>query len=146
MKISENFCSEEFISRDLHNSIDQRGLDPRWYIDKDLVKFCEWLKTECNGVDVTINNWKWGGLYQFSGLRGPNDIGALLSQHKFKNAIDVKVKGFTPSQIRQIILDNFIYINTEFGITTIEKIKDTPTWVHIDKRWTGLNYLLEVNG
>jgi len=145
MKITENFYSEEFISKDTHKEIVKKGLEPRWFINKDLVLFCEWLKQKTKG-SVIVNNWKWSGQYHLSGLRGPKDIGAELSQHKFMNAIDIKVKGYTPSQLRDIIVDNFEYINKTFGITTIEKIEDTPTWLHIDTRWTNLNYLLEVNG
>jgi len=145
MKISEHFESEEFLSKETHAAIVAKGLQPQWFIDIDLVGFCEWLREKC-GTSVIINNWKWQGQYNFSGLRGPKDMGAELSQHKFMNAIDVKVKGFTPAQLRDIIFDNFDYLNEQFGITTIEKIKDTPTWLHVDRRWTGLNHLLEVNG
>lgn len=146
MKVSEHFDSEEFLSKEVHNYVVSKGLLPQWYIDKGLVEFCEWLKKKCNGAKVVINDWKWKGQYNYSGLRGPKDIGAELSQHKFMNAIDVKVEGYTPIQIRQIIIDNFSEVNRSFGITTIERVNDTPTWTHIDKRWTGLNYLLEVNG
>ena len=146
MKISENFISEEFLPQSVHDSIVSRGLDPRWFIDEDLVKFCEWMKAKCGGAKFVINDWKWGGSYQYSGFRGPKDIGAELSQHKFKQAIDIKVDGFTPDQLRKIVVDNFNYVNKNFGITTIEKTSFTPTWFHIDKRWTGLKYLLEVNG
>lgn len=145
MKISTHFDSEEFISKVTHNEIITRGLNPQWYCDKQLVMFCEWLREKC-GTGIIINNWKWQGRANMSGLRGPKDIGSELSQHKFMHAIDIKVKGFTPAQLRQIVLDNFGYINEEFGITTIETIDDTPTWLHLDKRWTGLDHLLEVNG
>lgn len=146
MKISKNFYSEEFIPKSVHDYVVSKKLDPRWYIDEDMVKFCEWLKDKTNGAKIVINDWKWHGQYQFSGLRDPKDIGAELSQHKFKDAIDLKVEGYTPADIRDIIIENFTFLNKSFGISTIEKISFTPTWIHIDKRWTGLTYLLEVNG
>lgn len=146
MKISNNFYSEEFLSKQTHDYIVSKGLLPQWFVDKQLVEFCEWIKSKTNNAKVVINDWYWKGQYNSSALRGPNDIGAEFSQHKFMNALDIKVKGYTPEQLRQLILDNFEYVNKTFGITTIEKIKFTPTWLHVDKRWTGLDYLLEVNG
>lgn len=146
MKISKNFYSEEFLPKELHKYINDKGLNPMWYIDKDMVDFCEWLKEECNGAKITINDWKWKGQYNYSGFRGPKDIGAELSQHKFKDAIDIKVEGYTIAQLREIMIANFMFLNKSFGISTIEKVEKTPTWLHVDKRWTGLSYLLEVNG
>ena len=146
MKISDNFYSEEFLSKELHQYLESKGLLPQWFVDEQLVMFCEWLKKKCGNAKVVINDWKWKGQYSYSGLRGPKDIGAELSQHKFMNALDIKVEGYTPTQLREIVLKDFEYIRKNFGITTIEKVKDTPTWFHVDKRWTGLTYLLEVNG
>jgi hypothetical protein len=146
MRISKNFISQEFLSKSFHDYLTNRGLNPMGWIDRDIVAFCEWLKIKCNGANIIINDWYWGGKYQYSGFREHDDIGAELSQHKYKCAVDIKVDSYTPKQIRQIIVDNFTYINKVFGITTIEKIEFTPTWNHIDKRWTGLNYLNEVRG
>ena len=146
MKVSKNFESEEFLSKETHDYLVSKGISVQWFVDKQMVEFCEWLKAKCNNAKVIINDWKWKGQYNYSGLRSPKDIGAEYSQHKFMNAVDIKVDGYTPTQLRQSVVDNFSYINKEFGITTIEKIKDTPTWLHVDKRWTGLTYLLEVNG
>jgi len=145
MKISKNFISEEFLSKDFHDFVISRGYDPRWFLDSDILGFCVWLRAKCNGASLTINDWKWGGSYNYSGFREPAcDIGAVFSQHRFKNAVDIKVDGYTPSVLRQIVVDNFTYINKVYKISTIEKIELTPTWFHVDKRWTGKNYLIEV--
>jgi len=144
MKVSQNFISEEFLSEEFHNYVLSKGWQPIWWIDKDLVMFCEWLKAQCNNATIIINDWKWGGQYNYSGYRSPTDIGAEYSQHKCKAALDIKVKGYTPAQLKNIIINNFIYLNKVFGITTIEKTEYTETWLHVDKRWTGLNYLKQV--
>jgi len=147
MKISTHFSSEEFIPKDMHKDIVARGLDPKWFIRKNVVDFCEWLVEHYDGKDLLINTWKWNGGYNESGLRDVNStIGAKYSQHKFKDAIDIKIKGVSPAEIVQVLKDNFKFLNETFGFTTIEKVEDTPTWVHCDFRWTGLETLLEVNG
>jgi hypothetical protein len=147
MKLSPHFCSEEFLPKDMHDDLISTGRDPRWLINKKVVNFCEWLHDKYIDKDIIINNWKWGGNFNESGLRSINTTtGAKYSQHKFKDAVDIKIKGITPSEIRTLIMDNFDYLNQTFGLSTIEKIEDTPTWIHCDFRWTGLDHLLEVNG
>jgi len=147
MKISTNFCSEEFLPKDMHDAITARGIDPKWFIRKDIVDFCEWLRAEYVGKELIVNNWKWNGQYNESGLRSmKTTTGSEYSQHKFGNAVDIKIKGVSPSEIRKLIVDNFIYLNNTFHLTTIEKVEDTPTWIHCDWRWTGFKTLLEVNG
>jgi hypothetical protein len=147
MKISPHFVSEEFISKDMHNDLVTKGINPQWFIRKNVVDFCEWLANYYHPKAIIINNWKWGGGARESGLRSPDSTtGAHYSQHKFKDAVDIKIKGVTPSEIRKVIIDNFTYLNITFGLSTIEKVEDTPTWTHCDFRWTGLDTLLEVNG
>lgn len=144
MKISKNFCTEEFLSEMMHDDLIARGLNPQKYVNKDLVMFCEWLKSKCNNADVIVNDWKWGGRYTDSGLRTCDMTQyATYSQHRYMKAVDVKVDGYSVSEIRQLVVDNFIYLKKIYGITTIEKIDKTPTWNHIDTRWTGSNYLYE---
>ena len=128
----------------MHDDIVAKGYDPRWFICKDIVKFCEWLRAKCNDSSVSINTWKWGGRYTDSGLRTCDMTQySEYSQHRYKDSVDIKVDGFSVSQLRKIVVDNFEYINKMFGITTIERIGKTPTWLHVDRRWTGLDYLKE---
>ena len=145
MKISANFKSEEFLHPDLVKYCDDRGYDHRWFINKRLVMFCEWLREKCEGEAVVINNWSWGGRLDDAGLRiCGTDTGATHSQHKYKSAVDIHVSGYSTTQLREIVVENFTYVNKVFDITTIEKISKTPTWLHVDTRWTGKDYLLEV--
>lgn len=70
-------------------------------------------------------------------------LGSWWSQHKFSKAIDPKIKGLNADDARQRILDN----SQEFmdaGLTTLESAAFAPTWVHADRRITGLNYILIV--
>lgn len=82
---------------------------------------------------ITINNWAWGGNYQFSGFRPKScSIGSFYSQHRMGRGFDLKFKDYPdPSEVREFIRENpdepdFKYINC------VEE--DTPTWLHIDGR------------
>jgi len=154
MKISEHFISEEFLPKEIHDYCLKKGLNPQWYINENAVKFLEWLKTQVNDAPITINNWKYKGGRNWSGLRtwlfkwGGNFFETWansLSQHRFKDAYDIQVANYTPYQIVDIIKKNWDYISKEFHLTTVENPDHTPTWTHIDFRWTGYNYLLIVN-
>lgn len=147
-KISEHFSSEEFLSDTFHSEIDLKGLDPRWYIDRDIVNFLEWIRSTFDDKTVVINNWKWGGTRVASGLRDYTITDfSYYSQHRFKDAVDFYIVDVPIPDIHRFILDHSPEIISRFGITTIEKLKDTPTWIHIDKRWTDdCNKLLQVNG
>jgi len=154
MKISEHFISEEFLPKEIHNYCLKKGINPQWYINENAVKFLEWLKTQVNDAPITINNWKYKGSRNWSGLRtwlfkwGGNFFETWansLSQHRFKDAYDIQVEGFSPYQIVDIIKKNWDYISKEFHLTTVENPDHTPTWTHIDWRYSGFNYLLIVN-
>lgn len=145
MKISKYFYAEEFFSKKDYKEITNNGYDPRWWLDKGLIKSLDWFKERCDGATIIINDWKWGGGYQYSGVRPFNtNIGAKRSQHKYGKAVDIKIKGYTVKEVATIIEDDFKFLNKEFGITTIEDIRLTKTWNHIDTRWTGLDKLFIV--
>ena len=88
---------------------------------------------------VTVNDWHVGGGFSQSGLRDPvTGIGARLSQHKSGRAFDCKFKDTTPQAVYAYLLENA----DEFpGLTTLEDIAATPTWLHFDVRaanWAGI--------
>ena len=53
-------------------------------------------------------------------------------------AIDIKISGLTPQEIYAHILKNAKTF-MDLGLTTLEDIRDTPTWNHLDIRYTGLS-------
>ena len=137
MKVSEHFDIREFVPKEIWDLFGESSI---WFIDQRLVLFCEWLHNFCN-APVTINTWFIEGNYNESGFRDPlTPTGAKLSQHKYGRAADIKVFGYTPDKLRQIVRDHWDEVKG--WITTIEK--DTPSWLHADCRWTGLHKLLEV--
>ena len=137
-RISKNFIIQEFVPEDIYK---RYGNSSIWFIDKKIVDIAQLLRTNF-GKPVYINNWHLGGARQESGFRVPNTTtGATLSQHKSGRAIDIRIKDFESEEIREYIRNTFTIWN-EIGLTTIEE--KTPTWVHLDCRWTGMTLLKEV--
>jgi hypothetical protein len=107
------------------------------------------LFRELVGKSVKINDYHWGGVYTESGTRMPETrTGGGLSQHKFKCAIDVKVKGMSSFEMAEIVLQNqkkFL----EIGVTTIEDPEKTQgefqDWLHMDGRITKKGSIYVVN-
>ena len=137
--LDTSFIIQEFVPRRIYEVWGQKSI---WFINPNMIRFCQWLKDQTDST-VTVNDWCFGGSYQFSGLR-PFDckIGASMSQHRFGNAIDVKVKGWDAEDVRNLVRKNFGVLNDMFGLSTIEL--DTPSWVHVDFRFTGLDHLYQI--
>lgn len=80
---------------------------------------------------VKINDWYWGGQYQWSGLRTLDcSIGGDLSQHRLANAADCKIEGVPAEEARRVILADQDHKDLQY-ITCIEADVD---WLHIDSR------------
>jgi hypothetical protein len=138
MLISKNFDLKEFIPPDIYSRYGDSSI---WFIDNRVITICQWLRDYFNR-SLTINNWHIGGTYKESGLRSfETTTGAQASQHKFGRAADIKIEGITPDEVRKTI--NMLWITLRrLGLTTVES--NTPTWTHIDVRFTGLNDLFKV--
>ena len=140
MKVLEtDFYIEEFVPKEVYQKFGDASI---WFVNPNIILFTQWLK-EHRSSSIIINDWKWGGKYNYSGFRPKScNIGAEFSQHRLGNALDVKVPGYKPSIIRDLIRTNFTSLNEKFKLSTIEK--GTLTWTHIDFRYTGLTKLFEV--
>lgn len=136
MKVSENFHLKEFMPTRTYS---RWGDSCIWFLDPRVITIAQLLRTRT--AAITIN----GNGYNMSGFRPPyTKVGASLSQHRFGRAIDVKVKGWTPTEIQKEIEDNF-EIYQKAGLTTIENVEFTKTWNHLDCRWTNQPTLKIVN-
>ena len=139
MKVSKNFELGEFIDPVTWMIRGQKSVE---LIDSRLITLAQFFHDYFK-VPITINNWQSGGQYKESGLRTwLSKTGAAYSQHKYGRAADLKLEGLEPEYVRNEIRKNWPVFKSA-GLTTIEK--DTPTWVHIDVRFTGLETLLEVD-
>jgi hypothetical protein len=138
MKISPHFDIREFVDPVTYAA---RGVQSIGIIDIRIVNCVELLRV-LTGRAVTVNNYHVGGQYHESGTRHMDTAtGVNYSQHKFGRASDVKVEGMTPTAVRAFIKDHWAEFKAA-GLTTIEK--DTPTWTHMDCRYTGMEFLYEV--
>lgn len=133
---SQYFDVREFVHPKTWAELGESPARCSWMIDPRLVRVCD-LMREKLGVPVTVNNWhywKSGQKYISSGHRATWDrTGAKYSQHRLGRAADLKAKGFTPAQMLAAIhanLGEFI----SAGLTTVEDIAHTPTWLHVDVR------------
>ena len=136
--MTKNFATKELVPPEVYA---ERGEAASQLMDKRIVDVAQWISDK-TGKDIIVNGTLAGHIYTESGLRNFNTTtGAKWSQHKYGRALDLKVVGMTPEEGRQLLKDNWEELKA-IGLTCIEK--DTPGWVHIDCRYTGLDYLLEV--
>jgi uncharacterized protein YcbK (DUF882 family) len=135
-----NIRIEEFVSRPIFTSMRSnsiRLLDPRIFDIAQGIR--DWY-----GTPITINNWHSSGTFQNRGFRAHNtNVGAIYSQHRFGRAIDFNLRNITPQKVYRDILDNQTHF-MNLGISCMEDIRDTTTWVHVDCRITNTNNILIV--
>lgn len=96
------------------------------------------------GKPILMNTW-WedpqnGNKYR--GWRPQNcKVGAAKSSHKYGMAIDIEIPGLHPKEVFDFISKHA----DEFPeITAYEKLASTPTWNHLDGRFTGQKSWLEL--
>lgn len=139
--LGTTFIIQEFVPPETYQKYGENAV---WFINPKIVLFLDWIKQQCNGATVTVNDWYWGGDRKYSGYRPPDcDVGAPESTHRRGDGVDFLVEGYTPKEIRSLIKKNFIYLRAQFGLAGYEK--DTKTWIHGDFRWTNSNDLLEIS-
>lgn len=106
-------------------------------VDARIVRVGDRLR-QLAGVPLVVNNWHYRRpgqrLYRSSGFRAVWDkTGGKLSQHRRGGAADFKSSQLTPAALRGIILANAAEFQA-LGLTTLEDLAYTPTWLHCDVR------------
>jgi hypothetical protein len=140
IRLTDDFIVQEFVPKEVY---DVFGLKSAWFIDIRIVYICQFLRDYiCK--QLTVNDWYFGGNYNNSGFRkSDTTIGAVMSQHKYGRAVDIKIEGLTPQEIEFTVVNQWIELR-RLGLSTMEKIDKTPTWVHLDVRYTGMGSLFIV--
>lgn len=140
MKVSKNFHDYELVPPRIYELY---GNNSKWFINPRVVHLAQFVRDWFDS-SVTVNDWKWGGKLKNRGYRVPSTtVGSKYSQHKLANAIDINVQGVTPDEVRSEIHAHYgVFMKN--GLTTLEHPDYSPTWVHMDVRHTGLNYILIV--
>lgn len=130
IKYSKYFDLHEVVPRSI---LDRWGSRAKEFLSPTLPDGIDFIR-EFFDTPMLINNWYWGGDLQYRGLRPFNSsVGASMSQHKFGRAVDFNLTGYTPDEIRAIIIENKDKFLAK-GWTTLESGVYAPTWVHIDMR------------
>lgn len=94
---------------------------------------------------LTVNDWKWGGKFQWSGLRTSASGYSELSAHYRGCAFDVKSKSFTGEQMRMSLKLYEAYLTFGGDLSEIkynmlikmffdfinEIEEDTSFWLHV---------------
>jgi hypothetical protein len=114
------------------NVLAERGERAWAFMDDRILRGADWLREK---FGPAVINGRFGGkVFTESGLRDPfTTTGAKWSQHKFGRALDLKFTRVTVQEVYDYIIRNPKEAR-ENGITTIEDIAFTPTWLHIDCR------------
>jgi len=143
---SKYFCIEEFVSvatyKEILNEFHAYGRDKiaaenhLWTLIHPLIiSTADWVKEFVDMKPVTINDWKWGGNYNQSGLR---DRGSKYfsetSQHSIGCAIDVKIKGMTSEEFRNKLKQIPKQDQEALPFTRVEE--GTDGWVHLDIKYS----------
>jgi len=141
MKLNDYFDVREFVPPQIWNKYGEKSI---WFIDPKIIQIAT-LYREFFNVPIVINNWYIGGKFMYRGYRPPRvNIGSEFSQHKMGRAFDCHSPLITPQEMYKIILDNPTKFQ-EVGLTTLENIIFTNTWLHSDCRPTNQDTILIVN-
>ena len=137
MKVSEHIDIRELVDKKTYLLFGDKCVDK---IDPRLPVILERIRQLCGGKAMTINDWHIGGKLQYRGFR-PSDcaVGAVKSMHKQGKAADFDIKGLSADKVRNIIRENAAEL-LKLGLTRIET---NISWVHIDLKYTGYNYIYE---
>jgi hypothetical protein len=123
------FALNELVPPDV---IQARGEQAWQLMDERILRGADWLREK---FGPCVINGKFNGKgFTESGLRNPfTTTGAKWSQHKFGRAVDLKFLKVNVKEVYDYILANQPEARAN-GITTVENINATPSWLHIDCR------------
>lgn len=130
MKINQYFDLREFVPPEIWGRYGEKSI---WFVDPKVFAIASAYR-EFFGVPVIVNTWHNGGQLTYRGYRPPDTkIGATFSQHRFGRAFDCHFVGLTVQEAYKRICDNFAPF-AAVGLTTLEDVAHTPTWLHSDCR------------
>jgi hypothetical protein len=121
----KHFSIEELVDRATFERLGDEAWD---LFHPDILQALDGVR-EFFDKPVTVNNWKWGGLYQFRGYRPPDcPVGTKGSYHRKGEAIDFDVKDMLAGIVRGMILEH----QNDMRLITIQRMEADVGWVHID--------------
>lgn len=148
MKLNAYFDLREFIPKHVYDEFGAQFC--LRFVNPTVLRYSTWIKEMLHAhygqeVSVRINDWHYGGSFNNRAYRDPKStVGKWTSTHRLCMATDMDFKfKATGKQIPvKEIYDLILSKEKEamsFGITRLEDIRDTPTWLHTDCSYTGLD-------
>jgi hypothetical protein len=120
-----NFATFELVDRETYEAMRDSALilfNPDALIALDDLR-------DFFGKNITVNNWSWGGKFQWRGFRTKAcKEYRLNSQHTRGNAFDCDIQGYTAEQARQEILAN----KDHPLLKKITRMEAGVQWLHFD--------------
>lgn len=122
---------------DVREWVDQRtwsimGAGSAQLIDPTIIRVFDLLREKSGPIKV--NDWHAGGRFKASGFRAIwEKTGGQLSQHRCGRAGDGKSSRYRPMELFEIIMEYQVEFK-HAGLTCIEALEFTPTWIHLDCR------------
>lgn len=134
--VTDNFFLDEFIDPVTYSARGARSIE---LMDMRIILAIQYLR-DITGKKITVNNWIHGKILRLRGYRPEGTrIGAKWSQHKYGRALDFNIEGMTTREVHALILEHEqVFIERQW-ITVIEDPRDSPTWIHVDCRYTGMD-------
>ncbi len=130
VKISNHFDVRELVPPEVFQIF---GENSAWFVSPQLLQVLDLLRFKL-ARPIIVNDWHVGGQYKYSGFRPRHcSIGAAYSMHRMGLAADIKVQGLSPKDMLAAVLDSRNVL-MPLGLSTVENINFTPTWLHIDCR------------
>lgn len=148
LKDSKRFYLDELIHPNIYANSVHGGAKSIKFLNKDLIKLLIFIR-ERYKMPITVNNWGSGGSFINSGLRDyiqPLGGKASRSRHYYGLALDLKFNIKAERKEREKLIKfvyNDILKNEELflnvGLTVLEDVNFTPTWLHISVEQTELS-------
>lgn len=122
---SKHFTIKELVPR---KTYEEYGNEAWKLLDKKAVDTIDFIREKLD-LPITVNDWAWGGKFQYRGYRPENcPVGADRSAHKDGCAFDFDVKGMTAEEVRQWLEKN------KHELPHPIRCEKVVNWVHIDTR------------
>jgi len=99
------------------------------FFDNDTLRMIDRLREYFN-VPMVINDWHWGGKFQWSGLRTVDCTeGSTWSIHRLAKAFDIKAKDISADAMRDEIMAHQDHPFLKY----INRMEDDVSWLHVDR-------------
>jgi hypothetical protein len=107
-----------------------------WFIEPRLITLIDAMREEFGSA--TINNYKFGGKREWSGLRTPDSpYYRATSQHSAGRAVDIIFKDISAPDVRKSMLANkgkWLAIVPSITLENVDAKGNEISWVHLDIR------------